>query len=216
MSINESAIAHTEAFLGRLKERSQPTIYTIEGVDIIVNPDVFPPATDSRLFAANIHVKPGDRTLDLTTGAGTFSIIAGIQGATGIAVDINPAAVLNANQNFEKYNLQMKAIESDLYSNVPTEKFDYLFANGPFIEGQVKHPLDFASYGARAFTEGLLSGARERLKPDGKLLTVLAQWSDIDFFERQVVQNGMVARVTDTRSSDDGERKYIFYEVTIK
>ena len=69
---------HQKAFLKKTKARKESLAFFIEGVNIIVNPGVFPPATDTKLLASHIHITPGERILDLTTGSGIFSIIAGL------------------------------------------------------------------------------------------------------------------------------------------
>ena len=85
----------------------------------------------------------------------------------------------------------MEAIESNLFDNVPDEKFDQMFANGPFIEGDITDPMDYACYGARTFVEELLSGVKKHLKQDGKLLIVMSAWSDLDHFEETAKKNGL-------------------------
>lgn len=206
---------HQQAFLEKEKLRKIPTFYTIQGVEIKVNPGVFPPATDSRLLAVNIQVSPAIRTLDLTAGSGIFSVIAGLQGATGIAVDVNPVAVKNAEENFLRYAVKMEAVQSDLFEKVPNQQFDQIFVNGPFFEGDINDPLDYACYGARIFLDRLLSGARTYLKPSGRIQIVLSEWSDLEFFEKTVKKNGFKSSLRDTRKSDDGERKYRLYGVEI-
>jgi release factor glutamine methyltransferase len=204
---------HQEAFLDKAKARKIPLTYTINDITIIVNPSVFPPATDTKLLVENIHAKVGERILDLTTGSGLFAIKAGLQGATGLAIDINPAAVNNANQNFKKYNVQMKAIEGNLFEKVPDEQFDQIFANGPFFEGEINDPLDYACYGAQSFIKNLLLGIRKYLKKKGKLLIVMSSWSDLKYFQGEVRSNKLIATLIATKNSDDNERSYNLYKV---
>lgn len=204
---------HQRAFLEETKARKEPVIFNVEGIEVIVNPHVFPPATDTKLLITNIHTKKGERIIDLTTGSGSAAIAAGLQGASGLAIDINPDAVKNANQNFKRQEVQMEAIESNLFDNVPDEKFDQMFANGPFIEGDITDPMDYACYGARTFVEELLSGVKKHLKQDGKLLIVMSAWSDLDHFEETAKKNGLRTSLVATRKSDDGERIYNLYEV---
>ncbi len=212
--IDEKTIrSHQRAFLEQVKARREATAYTVEGVEIKVNPGVFPPATDTRLLASYIKTKPGERTLDLTTGAGVFAIVAGLQGATGVAADINPAAVENARENFSRHNVQMKAVQSNLFENIPQEQFDQIFANGPFFDGEITDPLDYACYGARAFIEGLFSAIPTRLKKDGKLLIVMSAWSDLQHFKETAKRSRLLTTLIATRNSDDGERTYNLYEV---
>lgn len=210
----ESIRKHQRAFLDNAKARKDPVTFTIEGIDVTVNPGVFPPATDTKLLVANIHSKKGERILDLTTGCGIAAIAAGLQGATGIAVDINPAAVENARQNFKRYGVLMEAIESNLFQDVSDEQFDQIFANGPFFEGDITGPIDYACYGAKAFIEGLLSGVQKHLKPDGKLLIVMLTWADLSHFEKTAQENHLKTDLIGIRNSDDGQRIYNLYKTT--
>lgn len=207
--------AHQRLFLKQVKARTEPIMYLVEGVAVKVNPGVFPPATDSRLLAANIQIVLGQRILDLTTGCGVFSVIAGLQGASGIAVDINPQAVKNAEENFRDYGINIRALWSDMFNNVPKERFDQIFVNGPFFEGKIKHPLDYACYGARVFIERLFAQVRTHLRSDGKGLIVLSEWSDLKHFDVTIAKNRLMSKLIGVRNSDDQQRKYRLYEFTI-
>lgn len=211
----EAIKAHQAEFLKELKARKEPYTVSINGVDIVVHPNVFPPVTDSQLLAAHIKVNPGDRVLDLTTGSGVFAVIAGLQGATGSAVDLNPAAVVNASENFRRFGLTMEAIKSDLCDNLPQERFDYIFANGPYTEGEVIEPLQLSFYGAKQFLTRLFSETPAYLKPQGKILITFAEWGELDFFETSAYRNGFTLEMLDRKWSDD-RRVYRLYEARIK
>lgn len=202
-------------FLRKLKDKKEPYIVTIEGVDITVYPGVFPPVTDSKLLAAYIKEKPGNKILDLTTGSGVFAVIAGLQGATGMAVDLNPDAVVNANENFKHFGVAMKVIESDLFDKVPQGQFDSIFANGPYIEGEVTEPLEFAFYGAEAFLNSLFSRASQYLKPEGKILITFAEWGDLSLFERIAMSYGFSLKVLG-KKENSSKRVYRLYEARLR
>lgn len=206
---------HQHAFLDQLKARRKPVVYTIQGIEIIVNPGVFPPATDTKLLASHIQVRPNIRTLDLTTGSGVFSVIAGLQGATGVAVDINPQAVRNAKENFLKHNVNMQALQSDLFSNVAKEQFDQIFTNGPLFEGRINDPLDYACYGAKNFVKNLLSSVKTYLKPNGKLLLIQSEWSDLNHLDSVIKSNYLKSNLIAKKVSDDGKRTYRLYEISL-
>lgn len=207
--------AHQRLFLKQVKRMKEPKIYLVEGVKVKVNPGVFPPATDSKLLAANIQTSPGQRILDLTTGCGVFAILAGLQGATGIAVDINPEAVKNAEENFKRYGINIRVLQSDMFDKIPKEQFDQIFVNGPFFEGKIEDILDFACYGAKLFIERLFAEVRAYLRADGKGLIVLSEWSDLKHFETTLAKNRLISRLKDVRSSDDKQRKYRLYEFMV-
>lgn len=214
MDIEEIKI-HQRTFLNNQKSRKIPIVFTIEGVEITVNAGVFPPATDTKLLASHIRVSRGIRTLDLTTGSGITSVIAGLQGANGIAVDINPEAIKNAKQNFSRYNVEIKTILSNLFEKVPLEKFDQIYVNGPFIEGEIKHPLDYSCYGAKEFMKAFLKHLPYYLKNNGKALIVLAEWADMEYFNKVASENNVVVSFIDKKSSGDGQRTYNLYELKL-
>jgi len=207
---------HQRAFLDKAKARTEPIKVIIEGVEIIVNPGVFPPATDTKLLAAHVKIEPNQKFIDVTTGSGAVAVVAGVQGGTGYAIDINPAAVENAQQNITAHHLDnVTALDSDLFSNVPESSFDLIFANGPFFEGKIVDPMDYACYGARVFTEKLFSQVKNRLTPNGKLLVVVSEWAELDHLQKTAQQNDLSAKVIDQRKSDDGQRNYLLYEVLL-
>lgn len=205
--------ADQAAFLGRLKEHTEPYHVEVEGVDLSVLPGVFPPTTDTRLLARHINTKAGDRVLDLTCGAGAFSVIAGLQGASGVANDLNPLAAKNARKNILHYAINFTVTEGNLYENVPTDTFDYIFSNGPYIEGVVHDPLELAFFGARKYVTELFKGARERLARNGKMLVTFAEFGDLAFFENTASQYGLTHSRIDVAASSDGQRVYHLYEL---
>ena len=213
----EGVRAHQRAFLKALQQRTEPQVVVVNGVELTVNPGVFPPATDSLLIAENIKVSRGERILDLTTGCGTFAVIAGLQGATGIAGDINLEAVKNAAQNFARYNLRIRAVESNMFSRIPRQKFDLIVANGPYFETeeQIADPLEFAFYGAQRFHTILFGGLSKYLKAGGRVLVSFAEWGDLDMFERRARMNGFASEIIGKRTSADGQRTYRLYELRL-
>jgi methylase of polypeptide subunit release factors len=207
---------HQKAFLKRVKEKTKPSYYLIQSIEIKVNPNVFPPATDTKLLAENIKITKGERILDLTSGSGIISVITGLQGATGIATDINPKAVENSIENFKNYSIKVEAIVSNLYEKVPDEKFDQIFANGPYIEGKIKDPLDYACYGAKQFINNVLSDLNTRLKPGGRLLITLSIWSDLKYFNKLIAKYNLKSKLISKKNSNDRKRTYLLYEIRLK
>jgi release factor glutamine methyltransferase len=66
------------------------------------------------------EVRDGDRVLDMGTGSGINAILAASQGARVVAVDINPQAVLAAQDNVERSGLadRIDVQRGDLFSEV--------------------------------------------------------------------------------------------------
>ena len=84
------------------------------------------------------------RILDLGTGTGCIpvSILRCIPNASGLAVDISPAALGVAARNAEMHGVlgRLKLIRSDLFEKVPNTNFDLIVSNPPYVpKGDVAH-----------------------------------------------------------------------------
>jgi len=204
---------HQKKFLKSLNKNKAPQYFKIAGVKVKVNPGVFPPATDSKLLAKNLKGLKNLTVLDITSGSGLFSVIAGLQGAKGTAVDINPLAIKNIEENLNKYSLKFQVIKSDLFSNVPKKRFDVIVVNGPFSEGAPKKWLEYAMLGSKKFITSFLKNAPKFLKKTGKILLVNAGWNKQDYLQKSITKNGFSFSIIDKMLSKDKKRTYLLYEI---
>jgi release factor glutamine methyltransferase len=199
---------HQEELLTQLQKREGVVRSKVLDVEVAVFPGVFPTgATDTFLMAKHMPIIKGTRVLELTTGSGILSVIAGLKGATGIACDINPLAVKNAQHNFDDYGLPFQAIESNVFQRVPDRKFDLIMVNPPYLEGEVQDPLQHAFFGAQALVEEVFSRSSEYLEEGGKILMTWAEWASLEYLEiahRFNWQEELLERCL----SLDGERSY--------
>lgn len=80
---------------------------------------------------------PPHRILDLCTGSGCLAIIAAdvFPNCQVDAVDISSPALTVAKKNVEQYALQdqVALIESDLFSKLPTQHYDLIMCNPPYV-----------------------------------------------------------------------------------
>ena len=215
MVYDRNAKKHQEAHTNKLKDRTNFQKYEIIGLEINVAPNVFTPQSDTRLFAKNIKVKPGDLVLELTTGSGILSIIAAKQGAKVVAVDINKFAIECARRNFKKHNVEITTVVSDLFSNVPPKKYDYIFANGPYFKGKINNVLEYASMGVNKFIDNLFEGLPRYLKKNGALWITFAEYGEIDTFYKALKRHNLFYKVLDSGLSPDRKRRYNRYEVRL-
>jgi len=205
-----------ERYVAYLKNRDNLATMAVEGISVDIFPGVFPPATDTRLLACNlkpyIH-KEGVRVLDIASGSGVLAMLAGLYGASGLAVDISATAVENSNHNFHKYDVSFVAMQSDVFDHMPLQKFETILATPPYLDGKVVDPLDYAIYGTSHFVDSLLENARNYLAVDGKMLVTYAKWGLIGKFEHKLVAHRWRFRVIGTKTSADGQRQYDLYEI---
>ena len=91
----------------------------------------------------------GKKLLDVGTGSGLLGLFAAKKGARVSAIDINPKAVVACRENATANQLDISALESDLFDKLPKgNSYDLVLINPPYFAAPAK---DLA---ARAFFAG--------------------------------------------------------------
>lgn len=161
-------------------------IETIDGVPLVVLPDVFNPLLfrGGALLAGAIAghpsvAAPGLSVLDLGCGSGVVSVFAARRGARVVAADINPSAVRCARLNalLNGVEAQVEAREGDLFAPVVGEQFDLIVFNPPFFRGRPQGALDHAWRGETVF-ERFAAGLAGHLRPGGRAWILLSTDGD--------------------------------------
>ena len=105
---------------------------------ILQEADVFRVGTDAMLLGAFASVGEASNILEIGTGTGVVSLMIAQRNSTAeiIAIDINPAAVALAENNFKNspFSERLSVILEDLKEFQPLEKFDLIICNPPFFE----------------------------------------------------------------------------------
>ena len=178
--------------LGRL------TLETLDGVPLIVLPEVFNPVVFrtgtvlARTVASSPWAQPraeGARALDLGTGSGVGAVFAALRGYRVTAVDLNPEAVRCARLNALLNGLEdrIEARQGDLFAPVAGESFDLILFNPPFFRGAPRSRIDLAWRGTDVL-ERFAAGLPAALAPVGLALLLLSTDGDgpalLDALER--------------------------------
>jgi release factor glutamine methyltransferase len=154
-----------------------------------VNENVFEPAEDSFLFAENLVVRDGDRTLDMGTGCGILGIIAAVQASEVLAVDINPVAVQCAKENARLNHVadRMHFLQGDLFAPIIAgDQFDLILFNAPYLPSEEPEGnawLERAWAGGvsgRRVIDNFIFQAPKFLRPDGRILLMQSTLSDVE------------------------------------
>ncbi len=130
-----------------------------------------------RYLAAQVAAQ--EKVLDMGTGSGIVGLMAAQRGAHVLAVDVNPAAVMLANENARIYDLngRWRGLESDLFARLdPAEKFDWIAFNPPYFPGPVQRPEEAAWYAGDHYEtiERFLAQAPNFLQPRGKIVLIMS------------------------------------------
>lgn len=170
------------------------------GLDFFVDKNVLTPRSDSEILvelAINlikenkslkmIEGKPKTHILELGVGSGCLiiSILKNLDFAYGMAVDISENALEIAKKNavFHEIENRLELIKSDLFVELkPTQKFDFIISNPPYIRSEEIIKLDdevknfepkLALDGGKSgleFYERIAKQAKDFLKEKGKII----------------------------------------------
>lgn len=119
------------------------------GYKILVNRGVLIPRfeTEELVNWALENIDSGEKILDLGTGSGAIMVALvkqaydkGIQDLTLYASDITDSALRESEENFLKYDLDVKTRKADVL--VGLEKFDTIISNPPYIKTSEKDLMD--------------------------------------------------------------------------
>ena len=149
-----------------------------------VTPDVLDPRPETEALVAEALTAPFARVLDLGTGSGAIllSLLGERPAATGLGVDLSPAALAVAKGNAQALGLATRAefALSDWFAAVPGH-FDLIVANPPYIaeaempglSPEVRHEPRMAltpgGDGLAAY-RAIAAGAPAHLTPGGRVL----------------------------------------------
>lgn len=160
---------------------TEPSVrtYSFQGVDVELElwPGVFPPSPMAGTYAELFRVKPGERLMDVGTGAGLFAILAARLGARVSATDVAAEAVELTLANAERNGVEVEARQGAFFGEFEGP-FDVVVANLPQGVVPLATREGLGKSLARTITGGergdelvleLLEQSRHRLQPGGRL-----------------------------------------------
>ena len=181
---------YVEFFAEREAQRGDEEVL-IAGKPFFVRHGVFSPnpsfsnSTDQML--RRLPDVDGKRVLDIGTGTGVLAIFAALYGAREVvAVDIDPAAVCNAQQNCDSLGMsdRVKVVQGDLFELV-SGRFDVVLANVPIFQSNWEAKGISVEHTLCRF----LAGLDDYLAADGTALFSFASFGDPETLERAMKQS---------------------------
>lgn len=223
----EDYLLGTKQILEESKKEKVPYMANVCGREFIVLPNVFSPKYfyDTELFAENLPVNKGEEILEIGPGTGAVSITAVYKGVDKvIAIDINPDAVKNTEENIKLHNLQNKVEvrQGNIYSELKEgEKFDTIFWNTPFgfVDDSEIPDLEKAVYDpGYTATENFIKDAHKHLKSGGRILIGFSSTlGKLDMIAKFVREAGMEMKlIYEVNSEEVHPVKFEIFEAKLK
>ena len=194
---------------------SKPRKYTYKGIEVLVDPSVFPPqlTLSTRIlldFISEIDLK-NKTFLELGCGSGIISLYASKKGAIVTASDINDIALENLKEASIKNNLEVQTIFSDLFEKLSGEAFDYIIINPPYYPKDPKDIKEKAWFCGKDFDyfKMLLLQLPSFLSEDNSTFIILSEDCDIQKITEIASQN-QIDLIEDCRITKFGETNFIY------
>ena len=137
------------------RAKAEPVAYLVGfreffSLDFNVNASVLIPRPDTetlvRTALDQLKGRDNPSVLDIGTGSGCIAVAIAVnyQSANVTAVDISTDALAVATKNVDKHSMtdRIRLLQSDVFSNVPAEKFDVIVSNPPYIRTDEMAGLD--------------------------------------------------------------------------
>lgn len=176
---------------------SKPRKYKYKDVWVWVEPTVFPPfltiSTKILLeFSETLSLK--EKTfLELGCGCGILSICSAKNGALVTATDINTMALEALTTNASRNEVALEIIESNLFDELQTKTFDFIFINPPYYPKEPKSVAEKAWFCGESFEyfEKLFLQLPKFSNLDNKIYMILSEDCQLQKIKAIALKNAM-------------------------
>jgi release factor glutamine methyltransferase len=165
---------------------SKPRDFSYKNISVTVLPNVFHPGFFHStkmllrfLLLQDIHKKD---LLELGCGSGIISVMAAKKGAIVTASDINTHAVTNVILNAQKNHVEINAIHSDLYEQLPEKRWDWIIINPPYYPSDPANEAEYAWYCGQEYQyfENLFRNLSAHIHADSQVVMILSEVCDLE------------------------------------
>lgn len=159
--------------------------YRYQDIRLQIPPDVFHPGFffSTKLLLRYVSSYPlvNKTVLELGAGSGLIAIAAAQRGAIVTASDISTVAVQTIWKNKVQNKVDLTVLESDLFSAIPVQAFDFIVINPPYYK---KNPVTWKDYAWYCGENGdyfknLFAGLRRYMQETSEVLMVVCDGCDL-------------------------------------
>ncbi len=151
---------------------------------LVVLPGVFHPGFFRSTKNLLDHISTIDfkdkAVLDLGAGTGILAVYCALKGAKVTASDVSLKATLNIDKNSRWNRIVINNIHSDLFTNIPSQKFDCILINPPFLKTDPQTDADYSCAAGKeyAFFSKLFSTIRNYIHDKSNVLICVPETGD--------------------------------------
>lgn len=179
-----------------VKYLSATRMYTCKGIRLVIPPAVFHPGFffSTRLLLRYIAKLPlKDKSfLELGAGSGLIAMYVAREGAQVTASDINQVAIHSLEMNSRSNRISLTVIHSDLFTNIPLQRFDMIAINPPYYKKQPTTPAEYAWYCGEQgeYFQQLFKSLQWYMHPQSTVLMVLSDGCDLEMIRSMATDCG--------------------------
>jgi release factor glutamine methyltransferase len=152
--------------------------YSYGTITIELEPDVFHPkyfdSSQMLLQWVESNELTDKHLIEVGCGSGIVSLRAAQKGADVWAIDINSNAISLLHKNAEKNQIDLQAVESDLFASIHRTPFDFVLINPPFYPKDPQSAAEKAWFCGAGFEyfHALFSQLKDRTISRGIFMTL--------------------------------------------
>ena len=180
----------------------KPRKYIYKNVYTIVQPSVFSPINtiSTRIlldFIDTLELK-NKTVLELGCGSGIISVFSASKNGYVTASDINECAINSLSNAAMKQGFSIKTLISDLFKNIDTPNFDFIFINPPYYPKKPKNIEDQAWFCGENFEyfQELFAQLPSRLSDSTSCFMILSEDCDINSIKEIAAKNKLSLDLT--------------------
>jgi release factor glutamine methyltransferase len=181
-----------------IKYLSTTRHYQYKGIKLIIPPEVFHPGF---FFSTKLLLRYIDQFslkqkmfLELGAGSGLIAIAAAKKNAIVTATDINPIALEYLKKNSAANNVHVNIIHSDVFENIPQQRFDFIAINPPYYKKQPQSYKEYAWYCGEngEYFGKLFYSLTDYMHIASVVLMILCEGCDMEMIHRIAIKNKFV------------------------